>query len=231
MRLQLKHNYLSVTTTETTRKTVSENTTVIFCYRKELNLTSSFVLILLTLTWTCTFVLSDEVNNSLQLTLSYSKVQYPRYPCNLPQLMSEEIEMGTQTIDSSSQFVELGLGQETEMGPTVDETPADEFTFKSVGEKIKPATDPILRKIEEPFSLLASRTEMESAGKSEASGSRRNREYSSPSRNRYDIFNLFLLQNFHHKNSPKQLQTSELKNDRKKPFFYSRIIFLEETYY
>ena len=100
--------------------------------------------------------------------------------------MSEETETDTQTFDSSSASIELRLRQETETEPGVDETPADELTLRSVDERIKQGTDPILRRVEELCALLASRTEMESAGNSEASGSRRNRESSSPTRNRYD---------------------------------------------
>ena len=100
--------------------------------------------------------------------------------------MSEEIETDTQTFDSSSESIELRLRQETEMEPAVDDTTTDELTLRSVDERIKQATDPIPRRVEELCALLASRTEMESAGNSEASGSRPNRESSSRSRNRYD---------------------------------------------
>ena len=71
------------------------------------------------------------------------------------------------------------------MKPALDETPFAELTLRSVHEKIKQATDPILRRVEKLIFLLASRTKMESAGNSEASGWRRNRESSSLSRNRY----------------------------------------------
>ena len=100
--------------------------------------------------------------------------------------MSEETETGTQKLDSSSWTIELRLRQETETEPTLDETPADELILRSVHERIIQATDPILRRVEELCALLASRTEMESAGNSEASGSRRNRQSSSPSCNWYD---------------------------------------------
>ena len=72
------------------------------------------------------------------------------------------------------------------MDTPVIETSADELTLRSVDERIKQATNPILRRVEELCALLASPTEMESAGNSEASGSRRNHESISPSRNRYD---------------------------------------------
>ena len=99
--------------------------------------------------------------------------------------MSEETETGTQTLDSSSETIELRLRQETEMEPTLDETLADELTLRSVDERIKQVTDPILKRAEE-LSNSSSRTEMQSAGNSEASGSRHNCEPSRPSRNRYD---------------------------------------------
>ena len=100
--------------------------------------------------------------------------------------MSNETETGTQTSDISSESIELGLRRESEMEPAVDETPTDELILRPFDERIKQATDPILRRIEELCALLASRTERESAGNNEASGSRRNHELSSPSRNRYD---------------------------------------------
>ena len=62
--------------------------------------------------------------------------------------MSEEIETGTQTLDSSSESIELRLSQDTEMEPTLDETPTDELTLRSVDERIKQATDLILRRVE-----------------------------------------------------------------------------------
>ena len=72
------------------------------------------------------------------------------------------------------------------MEPTLGETPDAELPLSSVDERIKPATDLMLRRADELCALLASRTEMESTGNSEASGSRRDREFSSFSRNRYD---------------------------------------------
>ena len=100
--------------------------------------------------------------------------------------MSEETETGTPTLDSFSETIELRWRQETEMEPTSEETSTDELTVRSVDERITQATDPILRRVEELCAPLAGRTEMESAGNSEASGSRRNHESFSPSRNRYD---------------------------------------------
>ena len=100
--------------------------------------------------------------------------------------MNVEAETGRQTLDSSSETIELRFGQETEMDTTVDETPADEVTLRSVDERFKQATETILRRVEDSCALLASRVEMESAGNSEASGSRRNHESNNPSRNQYD---------------------------------------------
>ena len=98
--------------------------------------------------------------------------------------MSEETVTGTQTFDSSSEAIEFRSSQETGMEPAFGKTPDTELTLRSVTEKIKQATDRILKRAE--CALLASRTEIESAGNCEASGSRRHREFSSPSRNRCD---------------------------------------------
>ena len=100
--------------------------------------------------------------------------------------MSEKSGARRLTFDGSSESIELGLRQESEMERTVDETHADEPNLMSVDEKIKQATDAILRRVEELFALLASCTEMEPAGNNEASSLRRNRESSSSSSNRYD---------------------------------------------
>ena len=100
--------------------------------------------------------------------------------------MSEETVAGTQSFDSSSETIELRSRQETEMELTLGETPHVELTLRSVDERIKEATDPILQRVEELCALLASRTEMESAGNSKAPGSGRDRDFSSPLRNWYD---------------------------------------------
>ena len=100
--------------------------------------------------------------------------------------MSEETETGTQTLDSSSETIELNFSQEPEVDTRVTETSGDELTLKSVDERIKQATDPILRRAEELCAILVGRTETESARNSEASGSRRNNESFSPSRKRRD---------------------------------------------
>ena len=80
--------------------------------------------------------------------------------------MSEETETGTQIFDSSSETIKLRLRQETEMKPTLSETPDVELTLRSVDGRIKQATDPILPRVEDLCALLAGRTQMESAGNS-----------------------------------------------------------------
>ena len=100
--------------------------------------------------------------------------------------MGEETETGMQTFDSSSETIELRSSQETEMEPAFGEMPDTGLTLRSVEERIKQATDSILKRVEELCALLASRSEMESAGNSEAFGSRPDREFSSSSCNRYD---------------------------------------------
>ena len=102
--------------------------------------------------------------------------------------MNEETETGTQTFDNSSETTKLRASRETAMEPKLSETLDTELTLRSVDERIKQVTDWILRRVEELCALLTSRTEMESAGNSEASSSRQNRESSSPSPNRYDSF-------------------------------------------
>ena len=90
--------------------------------------------------------------------------------------MSEETEIGTQTLDSSSDTIELKFGKEREVDTPVNEISANELTLRSVNERIKQATDPIFRRVEILCASLVSRTEIESAGNSKIS----------PSRNRYD---------------------------------------------
>ena len=102
--------------------------------------------------------------------------------------MSEEAEADAQTLDSFFETIELRVSEEAETEPTLDKTPTDELTLRSVYERIKQATDPILKRTQKLCAILASWTERESAGNSETSGSRRNRESSSSSRNRYDTW-------------------------------------------
>ena len=73
------------------------------------------------------------------------------------------------------------------METALDEAPAGERTLGSADERIKQATDPILRRVQKLCALLSSLAETESTGNSEASSWRRNRGSSSPSRNWYDM--------------------------------------------
>ena len=86
--------------------------------------------------------------------------------------MSKETEIGTQTLDSSSETIELRFRQEPYMDIPVTETSADELTLRSVDERIKRAIDPIVRRVEELCALSAGRNEMESSENSETSSSR-----------------------------------------------------------
>ena len=101
--------------------------------------------------------------------------------------MIEKTEVGTQILEISSETIGLRFRQEPEMDIPENETSADELTLRSVDERIEQTTDPILRRVEDLCALLASRTEIEYAGNSEASGSKRNRESINPSRNWFDI--------------------------------------------
>ena len=94
--------------------------------------------------------------------------------------MNNGNEAGPQTFDSSSDTIDLGFRQKRTMDPQEIETPADGLTHRSIEERIKQAVDPILRQVEEIFDLLVSRTELESAGNSEASRSRRERRPLAP---------------------------------------------------
>ena len=72
-----------------------------------------------------------------------------QYLRDLSQLMTEETEIGTQTLDSSSETIELKLREEAEMEPTLNKRSTNELTLKSVDKRIKRASDPILRRVEE----------------------------------------------------------------------------------
>ena len=100
--------------------------------------------------------------------------------------MNKQTETGTQTLDSSSETIDSRFRQKIVMDIQVTETFADELSLRPVDERIEQATYPILRRVEELCALLAGRTEMESSGDSEASGSSRNHESVSPSRSRQD---------------------------------------------
>ena len=72
------------------------------------------------------------------------------------------------------------------MDTLLNESSADELTLRLVDERIKKATDLILRRVGDLCALLAGRTAMEFAGNSKAPISRLNYESISPSRNRHD---------------------------------------------
>ena len=95
--------------------------------------------------------------------------------------MSEETENGTQTFDCSSETIE------TELKLELSETHDTELTLMPGDGRIKQATDPILKRVEKLCALLASRTDMRSAGNNEVSASRRDHWLSSPSRNWSDM--------------------------------------------
>ena len=80
--------------------------------------------------------------------------------------MNEETKAGTETFDSSSEIIELRSKQETEMEPTLGETPDVELTLRSVVERIKQATYPILKRVEEKCALLKNRTRILTEGRS-----------------------------------------------------------------
>ena len=63
--------------------------------------------------------------------------------------MSEELEIGTQILDSSSETIELRFRQGPEMETPGTDTSIDELTLRSVHKAIKRATDPIPRQVEE----------------------------------------------------------------------------------
>ena len=90
------------------------------------------------------------------------------------------LKLACKNLIVCSETIELRLRQETQMEPTLDETPADELTLKSVDERIKQATDPVVRRVEKLCALLPNGTETEAACNTEVAGSRRNRESSNP---------------------------------------------------
>ena len=100
--------------------------------------------------------------------------------------MSSETKAGNQIHDSSSDKIDLRLRQKPEMVSQENEPSDKELTLLSVDERIKQATDPIFRRVEEICALLAGRTEFESPGDNEASCSSRDNTFASPSGNRYD---------------------------------------------
>ena len=83
-------------------------------------------------------------------------------------------------------MIDSRLGQQPEMDTQGIELSAALITLRSVDERIKQATDSILRRVEEFCALLASRTQLELAEILEASSSRRHNASASPSRTRHD---------------------------------------------
>ena len=80
----------------------------------------------------------------------------------ITKLLSTETGASTETHDSSSDTTDFRLRQEPETHSQENDFSASEITLKSVGERIKQATDPVLRRVEELCALLASWTELES---------------------------------------------------------------------
>ena len=101
--------------------------------------------------------------------------------------MSEETEIDTQTLDSSSETFELRFRRQPEMDTPVTKTSANEPTARWVDERqIKQPTDSIFGLLELFCAPLVDRTEMLSVGISEASSSKHKKGSISASRNRND---------------------------------------------
>ena len=69
--------------------------------------------------------------------------------------MSNENETGTETLDSSSNTIDLRLRQESKIDHQGIDTSTNELTLRSVNERSKQATGRILRRVEEICALLA----------------------------------------------------------------------------
>ena len=82
-------------------------------------------------------------------------------------------EISTQTLDNSSDCIELKHEPVRDMYSQVSEFPAGMGTHQSVNEQFKLATEPILRQVEKLCALLADRTDWNTAGSFEATDSRR----------------------------------------------------------
>ena len=100
--------------------------------------------------------------------------------------MSDETEIGTKKLDRSSETIELRFRQKPEMDTPVAETSVDELNLGSVEERMKQATYPTLKRVEELCALLAGLNAMEFTGNSEASSSTCNLESISSSRSQHD---------------------------------------------
>ena len=94
--------------------------------------------------------------------------------------MSNETEASTQTLDCSSDRINLKLRQKQEMDSQEIELSGNKLRLRLLDERVKQATDPILRRVEELCVLLADRSESESTRNSEGSGSRRDNASTSP---------------------------------------------------
>ena len=68
--------------------------------------------------------------------------------------MSKQTKAGTQTLDCSFITVDLKLSQESEMDFQEIETSVDELIVWSVDDRMKEATDPILKRIGKLCALL-----------------------------------------------------------------------------
>ena len=84
--------------------------------------------------------------------------------------MGNKTEAGTQTIDCSLNTIELRLKEDPEMDSQEKKFSANELTPRSVKKRIKQAIDTILKRMKQICALLVCRTELESAGNSDASG-------------------------------------------------------------
>ena len=72
---------------------------------------------------------------------------------------------------------------------------ASELPHRSIDERIKQSTDPLLRRVRQSCALLGSQTELKPTERSEASGSRRDNVSCSPSRLWHDnLFNFSKIQ-------------------------------------
>ena len=70
----------------------------------------------------------------------------------------------------------FGLKQQPEINSPEDEWPTCDLTVRPIDKLVKQASDPILRRVEELCALLTGRTELDAAGKSETSSSRRKKK-------------------------------------------------------
>ena len=100
--------------------------------------------------------------------------------------MSNETEAGTQRYNISSDSIEFGLRQETKMDSQENDFSSREITLRSVDDRIKQATDPFLRRVEELCALMKNWTELESSGNRRGTGCKRDITSTSPSSIQHD---------------------------------------------